>query len=130
MNKNRQPLDARTRRKNNKTIRDAQSAFAKKEPPVLSDQLKVDDLLKKYPPKMRAKDKSLLDSQLKTMKIEKKVKTVSYHTHSKRTTPGEVEGRDSTPAHVHPESAKWDKNLKLQNTVNNKSFNKKMLKKK
>ncbi len=130
MNKNRKALDARVRRKMNKTVRLGQNSFAKKEPLPTTDDINAELLLKKYPSKLRLKDKALIRSELKRMEIKKKVKTTSYHTHSKRTTPGQVEGRDSPPAHVHPESAKWDKNLKMQNIVQNQSFTKKFLKRK
>ncbi|HSX12128.1 MAG TPA: hypothetical protein VLF61_01395 [Rhabdochlamydiaceae bacterium] len=130
MNKNRQPLDASVRKKVNKNVYTGQSAFAKRQPPLTSDQLTPNDLLKKYPPKLRQADKRLLDSELKNMKIKKKVDTVSYHTHSKRTTPGQVEGRDAAPAHVHKESTRWNKNLKLQNVARNKSLTKRLSKKK
>lgn len=129
MNKNRKPLDASVRKKVNKNVYTAQSAFAKKAPPLLSNQLTPNDMLKRYPPKLRLADKRLLDSELKRIKIRKKVDTVSYHTHSKRTTPGEVEGRDAAPAIVHKESARWNKNLKLQSVARNKSLTKKLSKK-
>lgn len=129
MNKNRKSLDVRVRKKMSKNIRLGQNAFAAKEALQTTDQIKAELLLKRYPSKLKLKEE--LDGELKRMKIKKKVKTTSYHTHSKRTTPGpEISGRDSTPAHAHPESAKWDKTVKMQNVVKSKAFTKKMLKRK
>lgn len=114
----------------NKNVRAAQAAYAQSEPPLLSDQITPKDILNKYPKKIRMHDKSELESELKRMAIKKKVKTTSYHKHSKRSTPGEVEGRDSAPAHVHVESDRWQKTLRVQTAERNKVFMKKSLKRK
>lgn len=110
-------------------MRSAQKAYSIKEPPLTSDQIKPADILNKYPKKIRMKDKSLLDTELKGMAIKKK-KESPYHKHSKRTTPGTVEGRNSTPAHVKPESTRWVNNLNKQSRAKRTQMTRQTLKRK
>lgn len=129
MNKNRRQLDKNVRKKINKNVKSAQAAYALREPPLLSDQLTPKEILKKYPKKIQMADKNALESELKRMAIKKK-KTSPSQKHSKRTTPGEIEGRDAAPAHVHVESDRWNKTIRIQTAERNKVFTKKNLKRK
>jgi hypothetical protein len=109
MNKSRKPLDVRARKKIAKNIYSAQRDF----------------LIK--PEKPIAIDSALLETEQRRIKLKKKL--VSAHK-SKRTTPGATQGRDGAPAHSHKESARWDKAIKLQSVISNKSLTKKLSKKK
>ncbi len=123
MNRNRRSIEKNARKKMTKEIRAAQKNYPPIEEIVRTDTISVKDLLRKYPKKILKKDKELIDSFEKTVEIKKK-KTP----HSKRTTPGELSVRDSSPAHVHPESNRWEKTLTLQNKTQQNSFRRKLIK--
>lgn len=127
MNRNRKPLEKRMRKKIDKEIRSAQSEYAKKDPLPNSDQLRAEEMLKKYPKKTIKAEKGIIASTKKNFEIKKKKEHSSHH--SKRTTPGEVMEQDATPAHAHAEGQRWQK-LSVKQSVNRGQAMKRKLSKK
>jgi hypothetical protein len=128
MNRTRRPMDERVRKKVNKEIKSGEKQYiARKIATARTDTLTADEEVKKYPKKIRKTDQSLLASLKKNFAIKKK--KISAR-HSKRTTPGSVEGQPSAPASVHPEGKRWEKTLQLQNNAGRKALSAKLLKKK
>lgn len=129
MNKNRNSLDKSVRKKIMKNVKSGQKLYAIPEAPETTATLTPSELLKKTPLKLRLKRKELLDSELKNMALKKR-RDNPKRKPSQRTTPGEVEGRNSNPAHFHQESVRWNQALKKQNKVKRVEFAKKTLKRK
>jgi len=127
MNKNRRPLASQTRKKLEKQIKKGQKELEKTEALPRTDTLTTEEALKKYPTKRQKIEKSLTDGVKKNMAVKKKKKAAS---HSKRTTPGEVDHRESPPASIHPESTRWKKTLDQQNKGKRKELSAKLQKKK
>ena len=119
-------LDKRVNKKRDKTIKYAQNAYFTPEKAPHSDAARVKDILKKQPKKIAKKDQAELRGALKRMEIRK---TKEQATHSKRTTPGQVDERPSAPASIHPEGRRWQQTLTPQNRVQRKSLTKKLSKK-
>ncbi len=95
-----------------KEIRASQGRYPILETQQYSDTLTTQEMLKKYPKKGALKKEELLNSSQKGMSIKKKNihKNISHNT-----TPGLTPGRDSAPAHVHPEGKRWIKTMIKQN---------------
>jgi len=127
MNKNRQILTNSLRKNSEKAIKKAQKALSKSPDLLRTDTLLPDEALSQYPAKRRKVEKPLMEATVKKMALEKKKKTTA---HSKRTAPGEVSHRESSPKSVHPESTRWEKTVKLQNKVHNKALTRKLQKRK
>ncbi|MBS0653399.1 MAG: hypothetical protein JSR39_07745 [Verrucomicrobia bacterium] len=126
MNRSKRSLNNKLSKKIQKEVRNAQAEYQRPEERAYSDQLTAREMLKKYPKKVAKKEKSLLDSMQKRVKLKKQVaKRIS----SKRTNSGEVPST-SSPAFVHKEGARWIKTLAKQSTVQRKRLQKKSLKKK
>lgn len=124
MNHNRRPMPKQARKAMEKEVKKGQKLMQEEDLPR-SDQLSAKEILKKYPKKIQKLEKPILDSNIKNMQIKKK-KQVGKH--SKRSTPGEVEHRESPPAHIHPEGMRWEKTLVSQNKVKGKILNNKLRK--
>jgi len=127
MTNNRRPLAGKTRKKLEKQVKKGQKELSNPEKVARTDTLTPKEALKKYPAKRQKAEKPLMDSVAKNMQIKKKKATSK---HSKRTTPGEVDHRESPPASIHPESTRWKKTLDLQNKGKRKAFTAKLQKKK
>ncbi len=123
MNRNRRQMAKRNRKEMEKEVKKGQKKLDSAEELPRSDQLEADELLKQYP----KVSKPLIDSTVKGMEIKK---TKSHAKHSKRTTPGEVDHRESPPAHIHPENERWDQTLKMQSKGKGKSLDTKLQKRK
>lgn len=109
-------MPAKLRKKMNKEIR---SGVPTPESRISSDNIKAEQLLSRYPAKIRKKDLSILKSFEKIVDIKKKKKTAK---HSKRTTPGTIPS-DSTPKNIHIEGKRWIKTLQKQTLAKNKIIN-------
>lgn len=135
MNHNRKPLTSRTRKKLAKEVRVAQSEYAKKELPPQSNELKVDQVIQRYPKKLAKTDKSIVESMKKNFEVKKK-KSVKHHSkgasvgRSKRTTPGQLMGQDAAPAHVHTENERWQHQTVVQSVNRGQALKRKLSKKK
>lgn len=90
-----------------------------------TDSLTPKKALEKYPTKRQKVEKPLMDSTVKGMQA-KKAKSKSKH--SKRTTPGEVDHRESSPASIHPESTRWKKTVDMQNKGRGRALDAKLRK--
>lgn len=126
MNRNRRPMPKQTRKQMEKQVKKGQKELAEEDLPR-TDTLTPAKALKKYPSKRKKVEKPLMDAVVRQMKIKKKKKSGK---HSKRTTPGEVDHRESPPAHVHPESDRWQKTLELQSKTKRKILTAKLQKRK
>lgn len=124
MNRNRRPLDKKNRKDVEKQVKKGQEELSEEEL-LRSDQLSPEEALAKYPKKRQKVEKPLMDSTVKGMEIKKKKKQAK---HSKRTTPGEVNHRESPPAYEHREGARWEKTLAKQNQGKRKSVTSKLQK--
>ncbi|MDN3506776.1 MAG: hypothetical protein P0S96_06065 [Simkaniaceae bacterium] len=120
MNKNRRPLAKKTRKALEKEIKKGQKELSKTEDLPRTDTLTTEKALEKYPAK-----KPLVDSVKRKMAAEKKKKASK---HSKRTSPGEVDHRESSPAHPHTENERWKKTVDMQNKVKGKILDSKLQK--
>jgi len=121
MNRNRRPMTNKTRKGMEKEIKKGQKNLDTSEEQARSDQLDASGAMKQYP----KINKSLVDSVAKGMEVKKKKK---HSKHSKRTTPGEVDHRESPPAHPHTENERWEKTLDLQSKGKGKSLTAKLQK--
>ncbi len=110
----------------NKEVRAAQGAYQRPEDRAYSDELTAQEMLKRFPKKASPKKKALVEAFKKGIALKKQQKK---RIPSKRTTPGETPSL-SSPAFVHKEGARWEKTLKLQNRVQQKSLQRKLSKKK
>lgn len=126
MNKNRKPVTAKTRKSMEKEVKKGQKKLKSDELPR-TDTLTPKKALASYPAKRQKAEKPLMDNTAKGMQVKKKKATGK---HSKRTTPGEVPHRESSPAHVHPESDVWQKTLNKQNKTKRVALTKKLEKQK
>jgi len=124
MNRNRKPIPNKTRKKMEKEVKKGQKKLLK-EDELRTDTLTPEDALKKYPAKRQKVEKPLMESVMKKMQIKKKKKSAK---HSKRTTPGEVDHRESSPAHPHTESERWKKTVDMQNNMKRKALTSKLQK--
>jgi hypothetical protein len=99
-----------------KEIRTGQALFSPKEKQELAviDKPTPREFLKEQPKKLAKKEKSIAQADINRMHI-KKIKMKA--THSKRTTPGEVDFQPSAPHNVHVEGQRW------KHTVDNQSVN-------
>lgn len=122
MNHNRRPLTSRTRKKMEKEVRKGQELLTTPRPPT-SDEITALQLLKKYPKKTQKKELGVLRNFQKETTPKKRKKIPS-----KRTTPGEVMTRDSSPKIVHLEEARWEKTVNMQNVIRSKGLKAKLLK--
>lgn len=135
MNHNRKPLTPTTRKKLAKEVRLAQSEYAKKELPPHSDQLRAEQMLKKYPKKIAKPEKGIIASTKKNIEIKKK-KSFKHHSkgtnpgRSKRTAPGELMGQDASPAHAHTENERWQHQTVVQSVNRGQALQRKLSKKK
>jgi len=117
-------MDKQTRKKMEKQIKKGQKELSSEEFPR-TDELTPEEALSRYPKKRKKVEKPLMDSTVKNMEIKKK----KQHTkHSKRTTPGEVEHRETPPAHEHREGQRWEKTLVKQNKAKRKAITSKLQK--
>jgi hypothetical protein len=121
MNKSKRPMTNRLRKKMAKEIRLAQPAFYQPEPRQYSNELTPQELLKKYPKKLAKKQKELLNSATKSIALKKK----KHKKLSKRTNPGDVPGKISSPGIVHKEGRHWIKTLTKQSIQQRKVLMKK-----
>lgn len=128
MNKNRKPATSQARKRQAKAIRKGQKILGKGEKIPRTDTLTPKKALKKYPLKRQKVEKPLMDQVVKGMKIKKNKRETAKH--SKRTTPGDVDHRESPPASIHPESTRWKKTIDMQNKVKRKILTAKLQKKK
>ena len=126
MNQNRRPIDKQTRKKMEKQVKKGQKELSSEELPR-TDELTPEEALSKYPKKRQKAEKPLMDSTVKGMEIKKKKKQAK---HSKRTTPGEVDHRESPPAAQHKEGQRWEKTLTKQNQGKRKALTSKLQKNK
>lgn len=122
MNHNRRPLTSRTRKKMEKEVRKGQELLTTPREPN-SDEITAEQLLKKYPAKTQKRELPTL-RKFQNQSTPKKRKKIL----SKRTTPGEVMTRDSSPKIVHLEEARWEKTVNLQNVIQSKGLKAKLLK--
>ena len=127
MNRNRRSMPNQTRKAVEKEIKKGQKKLAEKEDVPRTDTLTPLQALKKYPKKIQKTEKPVLASTVKKMEVKKKKKTAK---HSRRTTPGEVEHRESPPAHIHPEGQRWEKTLVQQSKKQRKVLTSKLQKRK
>jgi hypothetical protein len=127
MNRNRRSIPKKQRKAIEKEVKKGQEKLAKAEDLPRTDTLTPSDALKIYPKKRKKIEKPLMDSVVKKMQMKKKKKETK---HSKRTTPGEVEHRESPPAHIHPEGERWKKTLDVQNRNKRKILTTKLQKRK
>lgn len=128
MNRNRRPMAKQNRKASQKEVKKGQKNLAQKEELPRTDTLTPKKALKKYPSKIKKIEKPLMDSVVNSMK-NKKAKKESKH-HSKRTTPGEVDHRDSPPAHIHTENERWKETLAKQNKFDRKILTQKLQRRK
>ena len=126
MNRNRRPMPKQTRKQMDKQIKKGQKQLAEEDLPR-TDTLSPSNALKKYPAKRKKMEKPLMDAVVKEMKVKKKKKQTK---HSKRASPGDVDHRNSSPAHVHPESDRWQKTVTLQSKTKRKILTSKLQKRK
>lgn len=126
MNRNRQPMEANVRKKIEKEIKKAQKNLSDKPPLMTSATLVADKEVKQLPKKVQKKDKPLLEAFKKNIAIKKKKRTAP---HSKRASPGSVEGQPAAPAYPNKEGARWAKTLTLQAKTQGKQLVKKLSKK-
>lgn len=124
MNKSKQLLNNKLSKKIQKEVRKAQKEYLRREEPTDSDPVTAEEMLKRFPKKTAKKEKALLASLQKQMKIKKGCKKKIL---SKRTNPGEVLAH-SAPAHVHKEGSHWVKTLTQQNKEKRKLLEKKLSK--
>lgn len=115
-------MPARLRKKMNKEIR---TAIPSSEPKISSENTQAEQLLSRYPEKIKKKEISILHSFEKNIATKKAKKNAK---HSKRTTPGLVPST-SSPKIVHAEGKRWIQTLEKQTLAKNKVFNRKMGKK-
>lgn len=127
MTRARHQMNNAIRKKMDKEVKKGEKNFTQTEALPDSNTLTTDQMLKKYPKKIEKSEKSLLASLKKNVEI-KHAKAKSSH--SKRTTPGTVEGQPGAPAFTKQEGAHWKKTLKLQNKVQSKALTHKLNKKK
>lgn len=127
MNRTKRPMTAAARKKGNKAIKKAEKEFPKPETVLRSDTLKASKEVKKYPKKTGKEDASLLKALKKNIAVKK---TKAKAVHSKRTTPGSVEGQPSAPAYPNKEGARWAKTLVKQTQAKRKVMTKKASKQK
>lgn len=123
MSHNRHPLDKKTRKAMEKQVKKGQNDLFEEAP--LQDELNLEETLAKYRQKQQKTQKSLVDATVKGMEIKKKKKQTK---HSKRTTPGEVDHRESPPAAEHREGARWKKTLVKQNQMKRQALASKLKK--
>jgi len=115
------------RKASEKEIKKGQKKLLESEELPRTDTLTPKSALEKYPTKRKKMEKPLMDSVKKQMAIKKKKKSTK---HSKRTTPGEVDHRETAPAHVHTENERWKKTVDMQNKVKGKVLTAKLQKRK
>lgn len=125
MNKNRRPMPKQMRKALKKEVKKGQKKLGEKEESPTTNSLTPSKMLKKYPKNTQKTERPIVDSLLKEIAIKKKKK--SFH-HSKRTTPGEVDHRESPPSHIHKEGGVWEKTLVKQNKLQRKIFTSKLQK--
>lgn len=123
MNHNRRPLTSRTRKKMEKEVKKGQELLLRPTKEPTTDELTPQQLLKNYPAKTQKRELSTL-RKFEDKKASKKRKKIP----SKRTTPGEVMNRDSSPKIVHLEEARWEKTVNMQNVIRSKGLKAKLLK--
>ncbi len=104
-----------------KEVKEGQKKLAAPKPVKRSDEIDVSSSIKRYP-KVK---KSLVDSTIKGMEVKK---TKLEAKHSKRTTPGEVEHKESTPAHAKVENERWEKTKEIKSKGKGKSLTAKLQK--
>ena len=112
MNRNRRPLPGKARKALEKEIKKGQKELLNPEETSRTDILTPNEALKKYSKRKKNMEKPLMEAVTKEMRVKKKK---AVRKSSKRTTPGNVKHRESSPAHVHPEGERWQKTLDKQN---------------
>lgn len=122
MNHNRRPIPSKARKKMEKEVKKGQTLLNLTEKQHKSDKITPEQILKKYRPKFRKQERTILE------KIKKKMATKKKKISSKRTTPGELLTRDSTPKSIHIEGTRWKKTLAIQNKTHRKELTAKLLK--
>lgn len=128
MNRNRRQMSKQDRKATQKEVKNGQEKLTQKEEIPRTDTITPKQALQKYPKKIKKIEKPLMDSVANSMR-NKKAKNKSKH-HSKRTTPGEVDHRDSPPAHIHTENERWKETLVKQNKYDRKILNQKLQRRK
>lgn len=117
-------MSKETRKEMHKEIKKGQKELTEEEL-LRTDVLTPKKALDRYPPKRQKVEKPLMEATVKGMEIKKKKKETK---HSKRTSPGEVEHRESSPAYEHREGKRWEKTLAKQNTGKRKAVTAKLQK--
>jgi hypothetical protein len=115
MNKVKKPMDVRQRKKLDKEVRKAQNPASASTLKVLPEGRK--ELLPKY------RKKKPVEMERERRRVEVKKKYAAKH--SKRTTPGELEGQDTPPEHVNREGKRWIQTVEKQTLSRTRTLNKK-----
>ncbi len=122
MNKSKQPMPARARKKMKKELR---SAAGLPDSVLQTDRNTPGTLLSRLPPKQRKKEESLLKSFKKNVAIKRAKQKAP---HSKRTNTGLIDVQ-SPPQIVHIEGKRWIKTLGKQTQAKRKVMTRQMTKK-
>jgi hypothetical protein len=97
-------MPSKQQKKMAKEIRVERGRYLSSEARQYGDELTRKEMLKKFPKRESEKKEKNLISQSKKISIKK---SIQHKTRSKRTTPGLIDTRDSSPAHTHPEGKRW-----------------------
>ncbi|MGH2612688.1 MAG: hypothetical protein ACRDFB_06510 [Rhabdochlamydiaceae bacterium] len=110
----------------NKEIR---ASTPQSDPQLLSNTIKAENLLSRYPKKVQKKEKASLKSLNKNIAIQRNKK---HALHSKRTSPGTpgTSEREATPKNVHVEGRRWIQSTESKIQANKKVMRRQSLKKK
>lgn len=111
-----------------KEAKEGQSKLTKKEELLRTDILTPKKALSNYPAKIKKVERPLMKSVVKEMQVKKKKQAGNKQ--SKRSTPGEVSHRESSPQHVHPENERWKQTLDKQNKLHRKILTRQLQKRK
>jgi hypothetical protein len=122
MNKSKQPMPVRARKKMKKELR---SAAGLPDSVLQTDRNTPKALLSRLPPKQRKKEESVLKSFEKNVAIKKAKQKAP---HSKRTNTGMIDVK-SPPHIVHVEGKRWIKTLGKQTQAKRKVQTRQMTKK-
>jgi hypothetical protein len=122
MNKSKQPMPARARKKMKKELRSASNLPDSVPQP---DRNTPKGLLSRLPPKVRKKEEAVLKSFEKNIAIKKAKKKAP---HSKRTNTGMIDVK-SPPQIVHIEGRRWIKTLGKQTQAKRKVMTRQQTKK-
>jgi hypothetical protein len=119
MNRREEPMSNRARKKNTKLVR---AAIETEESTPRPRNTRGQSPAKKSR-KTAVQTASRLKKTLTSLKIKRK-KILSAH--SKRTSPGSVEGGTSSPAMPHREGGRWIQTIEKQTLMRTKRLNKKL----